>query len=99
MTLTDYATRLLQEIDAAGTRKTERPLLSPQASQICTQSEGLGKHVLNFCANNYLGLADDQRLVEAAKAALDRYGAGMASVRFICGTQDLHQTLEQRTAA
>ncbi|MDP6969226.1 MAG: glycine C-acetyltransferase [Gammaproteobacteria bacterium] len=99
MKLTDYAAQLLQEIDAMGTRKNERPLLSPQASQIVTHSGGQAKQAINLCANNYLGLAADQRLVEAAKVALERYGVGMASVRFICGTQDLHQTLEQRTAA
>jgi glycine C-acetyltransferase len=83
----------LDEIRSAGLFKAERVILSPQGSNIRV---GDGKEVLNFCANNYLGLADDPRIVTAAKEALDRWGYGLASVRFICGTQDLHKQLEQR---
>ena len=75
--------------------KTERPILSEQGSHI--QVAG-GREVLNFCANNYLGLADHPDLIAAAKEALDTHGFGMASVRFICGTQDLHKQLEARIA-
>ncbi|MBO6947455.1 MAG: glycine C-acetyltransferase [Rhodospirillales bacterium] len=75
----------------AGLYKDERVITSPQGADISVRG---GKDVLNFCANNYLGLADDPRLVDAAKAALDTYGYGMASVRFICGTQDVHKDLE-----
>ncbi len=75
--------------------KTERPILSPQSAHI--EVEGR-RQVLNFCANNYLGLADHPALIEAAKGALDSHGLGMASVRFICGTSDLHAKLEARIA-
>ena len=75
----------------AGLYKAERVITSPQGADISVRG---GKDVLNFCANNYLGLADDPRLVEAAKTALDSHGYGMASVRFICGTQDVHKDLE-----
>lgn len=75
----------------AGLYKDERVITSPQGADISVRG---GKDVLNFCANNYLGLADDPRLVDAAKTALDTYGYGMASVRFICGTQDVHKDLE-----
>jgi glycine C-acetyltransferase len=85
----------LDGIRAAGTWKGERILTSPQSAAIRVQD---GREVLNFCANNYLGLADDPRLVQAAKDALDRYGFGMSSVRFICGTLDLHKTLEDRVS-
>lgn len=95
MTVTTRALEILGEIDAAGTRKVERPIVSPQSSRITTQSG----ESLNFCANNYLGLANDPRLIAAAHEALDSHGFGMASVRFICGTQDLHVELEKRTAA
>ncbi len=83
----------LDEIRLAGLFKAERVLVSPQGSSIRV---GDGKEVLNLCANNYLGLADDPRIVAAAKEALDRWGYGLASVRFICGTQDVHKQLEQR---
>jgi glycine C-acetyltransferase len=83
----------LDEIRSAGLFKAERVILSPQGSSIRV---GDGKEVLNLCANNYLGLADDPRIVSAAKEALDRWGYGLASVRFICGTQDVHKQLEQR---
>jgi glycine C-acetyltransferase len=84
-------TRTLDEIRAQGLYKTERIITTPQAAKI---SVGDGKRVLNMCANNYLGLADHPALIAAAKEALDTHGFGMASVRFICGTQDIHKELE-----
>ena len=84
-------TTALDAIREAGTWKKERVIVSPQDSTIRVAS---GQAVLNFCANNYLGLADHPELVDAAKAALDSHGLGMASVRFICGTQDIHKELE-----
>jgi glycine C-acetyltransferase len=86
----------LNEIRSAGLFKAERVIVSPQGSSIRVAD---GAEVLNLCANNYLGLADDPRIVAAAKEALDRWGYGLASVRFICGTQDLHKHLEQRISA
>jgi glycine C-acetyltransferase len=83
----------LDEIRSAGLFKAERVIVSPQGSNVRV---GDGQEVLNLCANNYLGLADDPRIVAAAKQALDRWGYGLASVRFICGTQDVHKQLEQR---
>src|SRR5579859_216317 len=83
-------TRQLQEIRDAGLWKPERVIESPQGATVAV----LERHVLNLCANNYLGLADDPRIVAAAKEALDRWGYGMASVRFICGTQEVHKELE-----
>ncbi len=82
----------LAEIDEAGLYKRERSITTPQRVEIETDEAG---DVLNFCANNYLGLADDSSIIEAAKTALDEHGFGMASVRFICGTQDLHKKLER----
>jgi len=81
----------LTAIDEAGLFKQERIIVSPQGAVIRIAG---GKEVLNFCANNYLGLSNDSQLKEAAKKALDTHGFGMSSVRFICGTQDLHKTLE-----
>jgi len=86
----------LNEIRSAGLFKAERVIVSPQGSSIRVAD---GAEVLNLCANNYLGLADDPRIVTAAKEALDRWGYGLASVRFICGTQELHKQLEQRISA
>jgi glycine C-acetyltransferase len=86
----------LNEIRSAGLFKAERVIVSPQGSSIRVAD---GKEVLNLCANNYLGLADDPRIVAAAKEALDRWGYGLASVRFICGTQDVHKQLEERISA
>ncbi len=86
----------LASIREAGTYKRERVITSPQSASIRVAG---GAEVLNFCANNYLGLADDPRLVEAAIAAMRDHGYGMASVRFICGTQDIHKELERRIAA
>jgi glycine C-acetyltransferase len=83
----------LDEIRSAGLFKAERVIASAQGPSIRV---GDGQEVLNLCANNYLGLADDPRIVAAAKEALDRWGYGLASVRFICGTQDVHKQLEQR---
>src|SRR6266700_2618408 len=81
----------LDEIKARGLYKTERIITSPQDARI--EITG-GRRVLNMCANNYLGLADHPKLIAAAKEALDTHGFGMASVRFICGTQDIHKELE-----
>src|SRR3984957_17807269 len=86
----------LDQIRADGFYKTERVISSPQSADIQLASGG---DMLNFCANNYLGLANDARLIDAAKAGLDRDGFGMASVRFICGTQSVHKDLEQALAA
>ena len=83
---------ILTEIKEAGLYKNERVIITPQSSAI--QVEG-GKDVINFCANNYLGLADNEELIQAAKDRMDARGYGMASVRFICGTQDTHKQLEQ----
>ena len=83
----------LEEIRSAGLYKSERVIATPQQPTVKVSD---GRDVLNFCANNYLGLADDPRVVAAAKEALDRWGYGMASVRFICGTQEVHKELERR---
>ncbi|MFK5997115.1 MAG: glycine C-acetyltransferase [Rhodobacterales bacterium] len=90
---------VLAGIRSDGLFKTERQIISPQAGRIDVQF-GDKRHdrVVNLCANNYLGLADDARLIAAAKAAMDTRGFGMASVRFICGTEDLHRKLENRLA-
>jgi len=85
----------IEEIRAAGTLKVERILESPQGARIRVQP---GREVLNFCANNYLGLASHPEVVRAAHAALDRWGYGMSSVRFICGTQEIHAELERRVS-
>jgi glycine C-acetyltransferase len=86
----------LEEIRAAGLFKTERVLSTPQDAQVRV---GAGTEVLNLCANNYLGLADHPEVIAAAKEALDRWGFGLASVRFICGTQEIHKQLEERISA
>jgi glycine C-acetyltransferase len=89
----------LGAIRAAGLFKIERHIDSPQASHVIAGQLGQdGTGVLNFCANNYLGLADHPQIIEAAKTAMDQRGFGMASVRFICGTQDLHLELERRVS-
>ncbi|NUQ53568.1 MAG: glycine C-acetyltransferase [Phycisphaerales bacterium] len=85
----------LKSIDDAGLRKRERVITTPQGATIRVAA---GPEVLNFCANNYLGLGNHPRLIEAAKRSLDSHGFGMASVRFICGTQDLHKQLEGELA-
>ncbi len=84
----------LEEISAAGLRKDERVIESRQSASISVA----GSEVLNFCANNYLGLADDDRLIRAAQEGLDRWGFGLSSVRFICGTQSIHKELEAAIA-
>ncbi len=85
----------LEEIRAAGLYKTERVIESPQGAEIIVN----GKNVLNFCSNNYLGLSSHPKVIEAAKKAIDHRGYGMSSVRFICGTQDIHKELEQKISA
>ena len=90
----EYLQRELADIKAAGLYKTERVIASPQRAEI----EVAGRSVLNFCANNSLGLSDDERLIEAAKRAMDERGFGMSSVRFICGCQDIHKELERAIA-
>ncbi|MBN9079275.1 MAG: glycine C-acetyltransferase [Rhizobiales bacterium 65-79] len=85
----------LAGLKEGGLYKSERVITSPQLAHI----RSAGRDVINFCANNYLGLADSSAIVEAAKEALDRYGYGMASVRFICGTQEGHKLLEQKISA
>jgi len=94
--LTRRYTDTLTDIHAAGLFKSERIIASAQSAEITLAD---GRKVLNFCANNYLGLADHPALIEAAKQALDSHGFGMASVRFICGTQDLHKQLEAAISA
>lgn len=86
----------IEQVKKNGLYKAERVITSSQDADITVRN---GDHVLNFCANNYLGLANHPDLVKAAKDALDRYGYGMASVRFICGTQDIHKDLEQKISA
>lgn len=96
----DRLDETLQEIEADGLYKRERTITSQQFSEIDVRgTDGGERHVLNFCANNYLGLANRPELIEAAKTALDRYGYGVASVRFICGAQEVHKELEARLAA
>jgi glycine C-acetyltransferase len=90
-TFLDHVTETLNGIRGDGFWKAERRIATPQGARIRLED---GSSVLNFCANNYLGLADDPRLLAAAKQGLDAYGFGMASVRFICGTQTLHKALE-----
>lgn len=89
-----YVAAILKAIEAEGMMKHERSLEGPQGARAMVG----GRPMLNLCSNNYLGLADDPRLITAAKSAMDSHGYGMASVRFICGTQDLHKTLESRLA-
>ncbi len=88
----------LQDLKSSGLYKSEYNITSKQSAEIDVQ-EGQGdKHMLNFCANNYLGLADNQKLIDVAKKSLDDYGLGTASVRFICGTQDVHKKFEKELA-
>lgn len=94
----DIATTL-DEIREAGLFKPERVIGTPQSAAVTVTGGGRPGEVLNFCANNYLGLADHPEVLAAAKDALDRWGYGMASVRFICGTQDVHKALEDRLSA
>lgn len=97
-TYTDFQQHLqkeLADIQSAGLYKKERIIVSPQGAEIKVST---GQEVLNFCANNYLGLSDNKELIQAAKDAMDERGFGMSSVRFICGTQDLHKQLEEAIA-
>ncbi|MEN6499407.1 MAG: aminotransferase class I/II-fold pyridoxal phosphate-dependent enzyme, partial [Rectinema sp.] len=94
-TLKDELTRKLNAIRADGTYKEERVIVTPQGASIRVSD---GKEVLNFCANNYLGLANDARIRTAAVEAMQKYGYGLSSVRFICGTQDQHKELERKVA-
>jgi len=94
-TLKPVLDKELADIREAGLYKKERIIVSSQDAEITLDS---GKKVLNFCANNYLGLSNHPRIIDAAKKALDTHGFGMSSVRFICGTQDIHKELEQRIA-
>lgn len=94
----NFAKRIAKEVDdvkAAGLYKTERIITSPQGAEITVG----GKTVLNFCANNYLGLSSHPRVIEAAHKAIESHGYGMSSVRFICGTQDIHKELENKISA
>jgi len=91
--LTEQLKKQLQELKSTGQYKEERVITSPQSAHITVAKGG---DVLNFCANNYLGLANDPRVIEAARKSYDKYGFGMASVRFICGTQTIHKELESR---
>ncbi|MEZ7757004.1 glycine C-acetyltransferase [Microbacterium paraoxydans] len=93
-TFKDHVAQELAEIEEAGLTKHERGIRGPQRAEITAD----GAEVLNFCANNYLGLADDPRILTAARTALDEWGYGLASVRFICGTQEQHLELERRLA-
>jgi glycine C-acetyltransferase len=92
-TLKPVLEKELEEIENAGLYKRERIIITPQGADIKIQG---GQEVINFCANNYLGLASHPRVIEAAKKAMDTHGFGMASVRFICGTQDIHRELENK---
>src|SRR3954470_11611094 len=87
----DHLKKTLGEIEAAGLFKRERVITTHQTAHIAVSS---GQKVLNMCANNYLGLADNPELIAAAQESLKRWGYGMASVRFICGTQQVHKELE-----
>uniref|UniRef100_A0A1I8NQ50 Aminotransferase class I/classII large domain-containing protein n=1 Tax=Stomoxys calcitrans TaxID=35570 RepID=A0A1I8NQ50_STOCA len=86
----------IKSIKEAGTFKSERVITSSQSTQITV--EGSNKQILNFCANNYLGLANNPEVVNYSKDVLANYGAGLSSVRFICGTQDIHKKLENKIA-
>ncbi len=94
----DHICTTLDQIKSDGLFKEERLITSPQSGRIAVKSSSGPKQVVNLCANNYLGCTDNEELTKAAKESLDTHGYGMASVRFICGTQDLHRTLEQDLA-
>ena len=96
--LIEYAVETIEAIQTEGLYKEERLIESPQSAQVQTRVGETLKPLLNLCANNYLGLANHPELIEAAKSALDSHGFGMASVRFICGTQDIHKTLESKVS-
>ena len=86
-------TKEVEQIKADGLFKGEAPFVSPQGAKVVMED---GRELLNMCANNYLGLGDSQRLIDAAKKTYDEKGYGVASVRFICGTQDIHKKLEKK---
>ena len=88
----EFLKKETEELEATGLFKKERVITSPQQSRILSE----GQNVINLCANNYLGLSNHPRLVKKAQEALDQYGFGMSSVRFICGTQDIHKELEEK---
>ena len=94
--LQPFLAKEIEGIKEAGLYKKERIITSAQGAEIIIQG---GQHVLNFCANNYLGLSSHPKVIEAAKAAIDTHGFGLSSVRFICGTQDIHKTLEEKISA
>ncbi|MEN3026986.1 MAG: glycine C-acetyltransferase [Chlorobiota bacterium] len=94
----EHLRRELAVLREAGLYKEEREILGPQGPVVRVRWNGQVRELLNFCANNYLGLSADPRIIEAAKRAMDTHGFGMSSVRFICGTQDLHKELERRIA-
>jgi glycine C-acetyltransferase len=96
--LLDHLAKETAALREQGLYKAERVITSPQEAAIDVRTDGQEREVLNFCANNYLGLANHPRLVAAAKKAVEEHGFGMASVRFICGTQDIHKELEGRLA-
>ena len=91
--LKQHLQKELEETKSAGLYKEERVIAGPQGAEVTLQD---GSHVINFCSNNYLGLSSHPKVIEAAKKAIDTHGYGMSSVRFICGTQDIHKTLEQK---
>jgi glycine C-acetyltransferase len=94
--LQPFLAKEIEGIKEAGLYKKERIITSAQGAEITIQG---GQHVLNFCANNYLGLSSHPKVIDAAKAAIDTHGFGLSSVRFICGTQDIHKTLEEKISA
>ena len=94
--LQPFLAKEIEGIKEAGLYKKERIITSAQGAEITIQG---GQHVLNFCANNYLGLSSHPKVIEAAKTAIDTHGFGLSSVRFICGTQDIHKTLEEKISA
>ncbi|MDT7835404.1 glycine C-acetyltransferase [Aquabacterium sp. OR-4] len=101
MTAETFLARLhheLQALDAAGLTKTERVITGPQGAQVRLADDPQGQPLINLCANNYLGLSAHPQVMAAAQAAIDSHGFGLSSVRFICGTQDIHKQLEQRIA-
>ena len=93
--LKDFLKDEIEQIKEEGLYKRERIITSPQGADITIEG---GKEVINFCANNYLGLSSHPDVIQAAKDAMDTHGFGMSSVRFICGTQDIHKELEQKIA-
>ncbi|MBL8607695.1 MAG: glycine C-acetyltransferase [Myxococcales bacterium] len=95
----DVYTKTLAEIREAGLTKSERVIVTPQSAEIGVAQDGGKKTVLNFCANNYLGLSSHPAVIAAAHRAIDSHGFGMSSVRFICGTQDIHKELERKVSA